>query len=180
MPIRARARASPDLAMPSADLPATTDLCDAFADRVRVLAPGLRSFGGVGACAGPVRTLKVFEDNSLVRAALELPGDGHVLVIDGGASMRCALVGDQLARLGATHGWSGIVVWGCLRDSAVIATLPLAVFALATHPLKSLKQGRGDRDLPVTFHGVTITPGDWLYADADGVIVSHGPLPRPG
>jgi regulator of ribonuclease activity A len=155
----------------------TTDLCDAYPDRIRVLAPALRSFGGRTACSGPVRTLKVFEDNSLVRAALEQPGDGAVLVVDGGGSMRCALLGDQLAQLAVDHGWAGVVVWGCIRDSAAISALPVAVFALATHPLKSLKQGRGDRDVPITFLGVTVTPGDHLHADADGVIVSLGPLP---
>lgn len=155
----------------------TTDLCDTFADRLRILAPALRSFGGRADCSGPARTLKVFEDNSLVRTALEGPGDGAVLVVDGGGSMRCALLGDQLAQLAVDHGWAGVIVWGCIRDSAAIARLPLAVFALATHPLKSLKQGRGDREVAVTFLGATIAPGDHIHADPDGVVISSGPLP---
>lgn len=154
----------------------TTDLCDANEGKVRVVAPMFRSFGGKTRFTGPISTLKVFEDNSLVRSALETSGAGRVLVVDGGGSMRCAMVGDQLAALGVKNGWAGIVVYGCIRDSGPIAGMDIGVFALGTHPQKSVKKGAGDQDIPVTFGGVTFVPGHWLYADEDGVIVADAPL----
>ena len=154
---------------------ATTDLSDAHPD-VQVAEPIFRDFGGRRAFHGPMTTLKLFEDNALVRTALEGPGNGRVLVIDGGGSMRCALLGDQLAELAVRHEWAGVVVFGCIRDSEAIGRLPLGVKALATHPLKSIKRGEGQRDLPVRFAGVTFRPGAWLYADADGVILSDQAL----
>ena len=150
----------------------TADLCDAHPALVRVLDPMFSNFGGQARFHGPVRTLKVFEDNSLVRAALEEQGAGHVLVVDGGGSLRCALVGDQLAQLGVANGWAGIVVNGCIRDSAAIADLPIGVQAITTHPLKSIKRGEGQRDIPVSIGGVLIAPGDHVYADDDGVVVA--------
>ena len=125
-------------------------------------------------CAFPVRlyTLKVFEDNALVRAALEQPGNGQVLVIDGGGSLRCALVGGNLGVLGVKNGWAGIVVNGCIRDSAEINACALGVRALATHPQKSIKKGAGDVNLRVMIAGVAVNPGDWIYADEDGVLVA--------
>lgn len=154
----------------------TTDLCDANEGKVRAVAPMFRSFGGKTRFAGPIRTLKVFEDNSLVRSTLESPGNGSVLVIDGGGSMRCAMVGDQLALLGVKNGWAGIVVYGCIRDSGPIAGMDIGVFALGTHPMKSVKKGAGDVDIAVTFGCVTFVAGQWLYADEDGVIVSEASL----
>lgn len=154
---------------------ATTDLSDAHPD-VQVAEPIFRDFGGRRAFHGPMTTLKLFEDNALVRTALEGPGNGRVLVIDGGGSMRCALLGDQLAELAVRHEWAGVVVFGCIRDSEAIGRLQLGVKALATHPLKSIKRGEGQRDLPVRFAGVTFRPGAWLYADADGVILSDRAL----
>ncbi len=150
----------------------TADLCDANEDRVSVVAPMFRSFGGRSAFGGPIATLKLFEDNSLVRKALEAPGGGRVLVVDGGGSMRCALVGDQLGELGVRNGWAGIVVYGCIRDSQALSGMEIGVFALGTHPRKSLKRNVGESDIPVSFGGVTFTPGHYLYADGDGVIVS--------
>lgn len=150
----------------------TTDLCDAHEDEIHVVSPMFRSYGGKSAFHGPITTLKLFEDNSFVRKALEQPGEGHVLVIDGGGSLRRALVGDQLAQLGVTNGWSGIVVYGCIRDSAAIARMGIGIFALATHPLKTVKRNVGEVNIPVSFGGVTFNPGEWLYADLDGVIVS--------
>lgn len=150
----------------------TTDLCDANEGKVRVVAPLFRSYGGRGAFHGPIATLKLFEDNGLVRKTLEQPGAGRVLVIDGGGSLRCALVGDQLAALAVKNGWSGIVVYGCIRDSRAIGAMDIGVFALATHPQKTVKKNQGDADVPVIFGGVTFTPGDWLYGDEDGVIVA--------
>lgn len=154
----------------------TTDLCDDYSDRLRIASPIFHDFGGRRLFNGPVTTVKVFEDNSLVREALEEAGEGRVLVVDGGGSLRCALVGDQLALLGQRNGWAGIVVYGCIRDAADIAGLEIGVKALNTHPLKSVKRGIGERDVPVTFAGITIQPGDYLYADADGVVVADEAL----
>ncbi len=154
----------------------TTDLCDANEGRVRAVTPMFRSFGGRTRFAGPIRTLKVFEDNALVRSTLETAGNGAVLVVDAGGSMRCAMVGDQLALLGVRNNWAGVIMYGCIRDSGPIAGMDIGVFALGTHPMKSTKKGAGDADLPVTFGGVTFVPGQWLYADEDGVIVSEAPL----
>lgn len=154
----------------------TADLCDQHEGKVRVLAPMFRSYGGRRAFHGAIATLKLFEDNSLVRKALESPGNGRVLVVDGGGSLRCALVGDQLAQLGVKNGWAGIVVWGCIRDSRAIGQMDIGVFALATHPQKSVKRGAGEADLPVSFGGVNFLPGHHLYADEDGVIVAESAL----
>ncbi|HXF08041.1 MAG TPA: ribonuclease E activity regulator RraA [Candidatus Acidoferrales bacterium] len=156
---------------------ATTDLSDAHPSAVQAADPIFRDYGGRRAFHGPMTTLKLFEDNALVRTALEEPGSGRVLVIDGGGSMRCALLGDQLAELAVRHEWAGVVVFGCIRDSEAIGQLPLGVKALATHPLKSIKRGEGQRDLPVRFAGVTFRPGAWLYADADGLLISDEALP---
>ena len=150
----------------------TTDLCDAHADELQIAAPLFRDFGGAPAFGGPISTVHVYEDNVLVRAALEEDGAGRVLVVDGGGSLRCALVGDMLGEIGVKNGWAGIVVHGCVRDSAELAQLPLGVRALATNPLRSEKRGEGQRDVPVAFAGVTFMPGHYLYADADGIIVA--------
>jgi len=154
----------------------TTDLCDAYDDKVRVVEPMFSSFGGRTHFYGRIATLKLFEDNSLVRQALESPGQGRVLVIDGGGSLRRALVGDQLAALGVKNGWSGMVVYGCIRDSRAIAEMEIGLFAVDTHPMKTVKKNVGDTDIPVNFGGVTFVPGEWLYADEDGVLVSSNPL----
>jgi regulator of ribonuclease activity A len=164
-------------------VPSTCDLCDAHERNpaLRVLPPLFRAYGGATAFAGPAATLQCFEDNSLVRAALEEAGAGRVLVIDGGASMRCALVGGNLAALGASNGWAGIVVDGCVRDQAEMAAVPIGVRALALHPLRSDKRGQGRRDAAVRLQGVAIQPGDWIVADADGMIVlDKAPAVPPG
>ncbi len=161
---------------------ATTDLCDAHEAQVRdeqlrvVVAPMFRSFGGRRTFHGPIATLRLFEDNSFVRKALEQPGEGRVLVIDGGGSLRRALVGDQLAALAVRNNWAGIVVYGCIRDSAAIATMDIGVLALATHPQKTDKKNIGEADVAVIFGGVTVHPGEYLYADDDGVLVSNHAL----
>lgn len=154
-------------------VPSTCDLCDAHERNpaLRVLSPLFRAFGGSAAFQGPAATLQCFEDNSSVRSALEEAGNGRVLVIDGGASMRCALVGGNLAALAAKNGWAGIVVDGCVRDQAEMAALPIGVRALALHPLRSEKRGEGRREVAVRLQGVTVRPGEWIVADADGVIV---------
>jgi regulator of ribonuclease activity A len=154
-------------------VPSTCDLCDVHEGdaALRVLPPLFRPFGGVSSFQGPAATLQCFEDNSLVRAALEEPGKGRVLVIDGGASPRCALVGGNLAALGAKSGWAGIIVDGCVRDAAELAAAAIGIRALALHPLRSAKRGEGRREVTVRLQGVTVRPGDWIVADVDGVIV---------
>ena len=159
-------------------MPAITDLCDAHPDEVSIAEPIFRDFGGVTAFAGPIVTLKVFEDNSLVREAVEQPGLGRVLVVDGGGSLRCALFGGNLAVLAEKSGWSGVVVYGAVRDTRELAVARVGVKALAPHPRKSNKRGLGDRDIPVTFAGVTFTPGHHLYADEDGILVSARALTK--
>jgi regulator of ribonuclease activity A len=158
----------------------TPDLCDEFeadlGSSVRVVAPMFKRYGGRIAFSGQIFTLKLFEDNSLVRTAFGENGTGKVLVIDGGGSLRCALVGDQLAILAHKNGWEGIIVYGCIRDSGDIAGIDIGVRALDTHPQKSIKKNVGDRDIAVTFGGVTFTPGEFLYADEDGILVSTKPL----
>ncbi|NTV62993.1 MAG: ribonuclease E activity regulator RraA [Oscillochloris sp.] len=153
----------------------TTDLCDAH-DDVQVADPQLRHFGGNQRFTGQVTTLKLYEDNTLVRSVLEEPGAGRVLVVDGGGSLRCALVGGQIGALAARNGWAGVVVFGCVRDSAELAGQPVGMMALATHPRRSIKRGEGQRDLPVCFLGVRFHPGQQLYADDDGLIVAEAPL----
>ena len=155
---------------------ATTDLCDAHAD-LQVCEPQFADFGGLLKFHGPIRTLKIFEDNALVRSTLETAGAGAVLVVDGGASMRCALVGGNLGVLAVKNGWAGIVVNGCVRDSEELAQQAVGIKALATHPRKSEKGlHSGHVDKVVSFAGVTFKPGAWLYADDDGIVVADGPL----
>lgn len=158
----------------------TPDLCDEFEPELgkslRVVAPMFQRYGGRSSFCGEVVTLKIFEDNSLVREAFGENGKGKVLVIDGGGSLRCALVGDQLAILAQKNGWEGVVVYGCIRDSADINGIDIGLRALNTHPQKSIKKGVGDRNIAVTFGGVTFNPSEWLYADEDGVLVSARPL----
>lgn len=152
---------------------ATTDLCDAHPD-LQVCAPVFHDFGGAAAFHGSIATLKVFEDNALVRSTLERPGEGRVLVVDGGGSLRCALVGGQLGALALCNGWAGLVVHGCVRDRAELAALAIGVKALAAHPRRSekgLHSGQAER--VVEFAGVRFAPGAWLYADLDGIVVAE-------
>jgi regulator of ribonuclease activity A len=155
---------------------ATADLYDQHTSEVQVVLPGFSDYGGRKRFCGPVATLKVHEDNSLVRETLEQDGQGRVLVVDGGASMRCALLGDKLARLGMDNGWAGIVISGCIRDAAVIAGIDIGVKALASNPARSEKHGAGQRDVTLRFSGVTIAPGMHLYADEDGILISEQSL----
>ncbi len=155
---------------------ATADLCDEHSNKLSIVAPMFMAFGGRAAFCGKIRTLKVFEDNALVRQTLSTSGDGSVLVVDGGGSMRCALVGDQLALLAQQNHWSGVIVYGCVRDSVAMKTMDVGIRALNTHPLRSMRKGVGDLDIPVVFGGVKFSPGHWLYADADGIVVSVAAL----
>ncbi len=167
--------------------PATCDLCDAGKNdttgALRVLPPLLRDFGGLRRFAGPVVTVQCFEDNSLVKAAVESSGlvatsGGSVpavLVVDGGASLRKALLGGNLGAAAARNGWAGVVIDGCVRDVAELAALPLGIRALAPMPLPTEKRGQGVRDVAVRIQGVWVRPGDWLYADEDGIVLTVGP-----
>lgn len=155
----------------------TADICDANHNLltkgdVRVLQPIFRIYGQCSAFSGPIVTLKIFEDNVLVREMLEKPGDGRVLVIDGGASTRCALVGGNLGQLANNMGWAGILVNGCVRDVDEINSCYIGVRALGSHPQKSSKKGLGERHVPVNVGGTIIHDGEWLYADTDGILIS--------
>ncbi len=155
---------------------ATTDLSDAHPE-AQIADPVFTDYGGRAAFHGPIATLKVFEDNALVRSTLEAPGLGRVLVVDGGGSKRCALVGGNIAQLAADRGWAGLVVHGCVRDALELRTQDIGIKALALHPRKSEKGLHSSHaDRVVTFAGVTFRPGAWLYADADGILVSEGTI----
>jgi regulator of ribonuclease activity A len=156
----------------------TPDLCDEYPE-VAVVDPIFSNFGGLEAFGGEIVTVKCFEDNSVVKDQVGLPGNGRVLVVDGGGSMRNALLGDMLAEKAAENGWAGIIVYGCIRDVDVIMETGLGVQALGTHPRKTEKRGLGDLNVPVTFGGVTFRPGAFVYADNNGIIVSDRALPLP-
>ena len=156
--------------------PSTPDLCDQFGDLLQVAEPRFRDYGGTAAFAGAIETLKVFEDNALVRRVLESPGRGRVLVVDGDGSLRCALVGGRLAALAADNDWRGVVVHGAVRDAAELAAAPTGIKALALSPRKSGKAGTGVQGAPVSFAGVTFMPGHFLWADADGIVVAERDL----
>jgi len=149
----------------------TADLYDAHADEVHVLAPMLQHFGGAKRFCGPIATLKVYEDNLLLHEQLKEPGAGRVIVIDGAGSLRAAVVGDNLAQRAKDMGYSGYVVNGCVRDVADCGRIDIGLMALAANPTRPKKKGFGERGLPVAFGGVKFSPGEWLYADEDGVLV---------
>ena len=144
---------------------------DAPGAALRVLPPVFRSFGGRERFAGPVTTVRCFEDNTPVKAAVESPGEGRVLVVDGGGSLRRARVGGNLAAAAARNGWAGVVVDGAVRDVAELAAAEVGIRALALIPLPTERKVAGERDVPVTIQGVPVRPGDWLVADADGIVV---------
>ncbi|WP_300729235.1 ribonuclease E activity regulator RraA [Pseudomonas sp.] len=157
----------------------TPDLCDAYPDLVQVLEPMFSNFGGRDSFGGEIVTIKCFEDNSRVKEQAELDGKGKVLVVDGGGSLRCALLGDMIAERAAQNGWEGLVIYGCIRDVDVIAQTHLGVQALASHPMKTNRRGVGDLNVDVTFAGVTFRPGAFIYADNNGVIISPSALKMP-
>ncbi|HYM87389.1 MAG TPA: ribonuclease E activity regulator RraA [Pseudoxanthomonas sp.] len=153
----------------------TPDLCDAHAD-VAVVEPMFRSFGGKPCFHGRIVSVRCHEDNSRVRELAGTDGHGKVMVVDGGGSLRRALLGDLIAANAVEHGWEGLLIHGCVRDVEILATLPLGVLALAAIPLKTDRRGFGEVDVEVNFAGVTFVPGHWLYADASGVIVASSDL----
>lgn len=157
----------------------TADLCDHFADSLQIVEEAFGDFGGNLSFCGVIETIKAFEDNSKVRECVGEKGAGKVLVVDGGGSTRRAMLGDMLAAKAVENGWAGIVINGCIRDSADIAEMDLGVKALGTNPRKTEKRDLGDRNVPVRFAGVDFIPGHYLYADEDGIIVSKTPLEMP-
>lgn len=157
----------------------TPDLCDAYPESVRVVEPIFTNYGGREAYGGQIVTVKCHEDNSLVKEHVANPGEGRVMVVDGGGSLRCALLGDMLAEKAAQNNWAGLIIFGCIRDIDEIRKTELGVQALRTIPIKSNRQGRGDWNIPVTFGGVTFNPGEYVYADNNGIIVSTQPLNMP-
>jgi regulator of ribonuclease activity A len=155
----------------AAGLQGTTDLVDAIGADVRSCDTQFRQYGGLTRFCGPIRTIRCFEDNALVKRVLSEAGVGGVLVVDGGASVHTALVGDVIAGLGERNGWVGLVLYGAVRDVAALAELPIGIKALGSNPRKSGKTGAGEVDVPVTFGGVTFVPGELLYSDADGIVL---------
>lgn len=160
---------------------ATTEVCDAYPRLVengelRVLQPIFEIYGRRRAFSGPIVTLKVFEDNVLLREFLEERGNGRVLVVDGGGSLRCAILGGNVVVSAQNNGWSGIVVSGCIRDVDEINRCDIGVRALKSNPLKANKKGMGEKNVPIYIAGTRILPGEWCYADSDGILVSQQDL----
>lgn len=156
-------------------LPSTPDLADA-APRARALVLPWQDFGGLRKFSGPALTVKCFEDNSLIKALVQTPGEGRVIVVDGGESRRRALLGDQLAAAAVDNGWSGLVIAGVVRDVEILETLQLGVKALGACPQKTDKRGEGQQDIAIDIAGVRVQSGDYVYADRNGVLVSSEPL----
>jgi len=155
----------------------TADICDEFSASLQIAEPGFKSYGGNNVFSGAISTVKCFEDNSKVRQQLSSAGNGRVLVVDAGGSKRCAMLGDMLAALAIENGWSGIIMHGMIRDSEDISRMPIGVMALGTHPKKSEKKDHGDIDIELHFSGIEWTPGNWVYADHDGIILAKKELP---
>lgn len=156
----------------------TPDLCDAHENefqqgQLKMLDPIFNNYGGRDHFYGEAVTIKCFEDNSVVKKLVGTPGEGKVIVMDGGGSLRRAILGDMLAANAADNGWAGLLIYGCIRDCDEIAEIELGVKALNTNPMKTEKRGLGDLDIPVTFAGHTINPGDWVYSDNNGILVSE-------
>jgi len=147
------------------------DLADLALGIGEACALSLRDFGGRLAFSGPIRTIACFEDNLLARRMLESPGNDAVLVLDGGGSLRRALIGDNLAEIGIANGWAGIVVNGAVRDTAALARMAIGIKALGVNPMRCARDGTGTAEMPVAFGGVVFTPGAWVYCDGDGVLV---------
>ncbi|MGP6176035.1 ribonuclease E activity regulator RraA [Microbacterium sp. A196] len=152
---------------------ATADLYDEFGEDLQPTSMQFRSIGGRSAFDGPIRTIRCFEDNALVKAALATPGDGAVLVIDGSGSLSTALMGDMIAESAVRNGWAGVVIHGAIRDSVAISHLDLGVKALGTNPRKSAKLGAGEIDVDLAFGGIVFRVGKHLYADEDGILVER-------
>lgn len=157
----------------------TCDLCDENPELVKIVEPLFTNYGGKRSFGGEIVTVKCHEDNSLVKEHVANPGEGRVMVVDGGGSLRCALLGDMLAEKAAQSGWAGLIIYGCIRDVDQIGDTDLGVQALRTIPIKSNRQGVGQLNVSVTFGGVTFNPGEYVYADNNGIIVSETALKLP-
>nr|WP_274636927.1 ribonuclease E activity regulator RraA [Microbacterium bovistercoris] len=151
----------------------TADLWDERGDQLSSLTTQFRDFGGLTRFAGPARTVRCHEDNVVLAALLETPGDGAVLVVDGGGSLHCALMGDRIAGLAVDNGWGGVIINGAVRDSAALAGLPIGIKALGVNPRKSGKAGAGEADVELRFGDAVIRPGAMIHADEDGVVVDR-------
>jgi regulator of ribonuclease activity A len=154
----------------------TADLCDEHGDDVQIVEPVFQDFGFRKSFSGPATTVVAPADNSLVVAAVEETGLGRVLIVDGGGERTCALLGDRLAFLAYEHNWAGVVVNGMVRDAGELETIDIGIKALGAYPKRSTKADRGERDVPVAFGGVTIRPGNWVYADEDGILIAEAKL----
>lgn len=154
----------------------TVDLCDKYKGSIQVALPVFRMYGRNPSFSGTIETVKCYEDNTVAKQTLSRSGKGKVLVIDAGGSLRCALVGGIVAGLGVKHGWSGIVLNGCVRDVGAINKIRIGIRALNHVPLASDKHGLGVVGVPVTFAGVNFMPGQYLYCDIDGIVVAEKPL----
>lgn len=150
---------------------ATADILDDHGDKASVCEAELRQYGGVRAFEGPIATVRCYEDNLLLKELLAEPGEGRVLVVDGGGSVRVALVGDKVAALARDSGWAGIVVNGAVRDVATLPGVEVGLKALGSNPRRSAKEGTGEVGVPLVFGGITFSPGAMLYSDDDGVVV---------
>lgn len=157
----------------------TPDICDEFSAELQVLEPLFTEFGGTEEFCGEIVTIKCFEDNSLVKQTLGSDGHGKVLVVDGGGSLRCALLGDMLAAMAKKNGWQGVLINGCVRDVEILETIGLGVRALNCYPRKSNKRNEGQFNIAIRFAGVDFEPGQYLYADKNGVVVARSEL-NPG
>ena len=157
----------------------TADLCDHFDAQLALCELVFRDFGGVRNFSGPIATARVLEDNIKAREHLETPGRGRVLVIDGQGSTRRALCGDMVAAMAAENGWAGLIVNGAIRDAVAMGNIAIGIKAIGTCPRRPLKVGEGEIEIPLTFGGVTFRPGEWVYADADGVALSQKELRLP-
>ena len=157
----------------------TPDLCDEYPELVQVVEPMFNNFGGKDNFGGQIVTVKCHEDNSKVKELVGTDGAGKVMVVDGGGSLRHALLGDMLAEKAVSNGWEGLIIYGCIRDVDIIMQTDLGVQALATNPLKTDKRGLGDVDVVVKFGGVSFIPGEFVYADNNGIIVSPKALTMP-
>lgn len=156
----------------------TPDLCDEYPDTVRVLEPVFKNYGGKTSFGGEIVTIKCFEDNSRVKESAGKPGKGKVMVVDGGGSLKKALLGDLIAETALKNGWEGFIIYGCIRDAEPIMNMQIGVKALNSIPLKTQRKGIGERDIEISFAGVTFNPGEYVYADTTGIIVSNIPLAK--
>ena len=154
----------------------TADLCDDYSDDLVILSQEFKSYGKVSSFCGIISTIKCYNDNSMVREAVNTDGSNKVLVVDGEGSTECALLGDMLAETAFKNNWSGIIINGCIRDSDIIASIDLGVFALSTIPIKSVKKGIGENNVNISFMNATFKPGEYIYADLDGIIISEKEL----